>query len=639
MAQLKISKWAILNPIPVTVLFVGLLIAGVASFMGMPIKLLPNTDMPIVSVTVTQSGAAPSEMEKQITRPIENALSSVAGVKHMDSVVTQGMSTTTLQFELGTDLQKSVDSVRSMVDKTRVILPQGIDPPTVNRVDFDSAPILTYAVSAPDLSAADLSWFIDDTVSRTLQGGKDVAQVTRVGGVEREINVILDPQRMLALGVTAPQINSAIAAANLDDTGGRSTIGATEQTIRVLGSGQTIDMVRDLSVPLAAGRFVKLGDLATVQMGSADERSFARLDGRPVVGFQVQKSREGSDVTAERSIHAAVAKLKQQYPTYQFTEVLSTAKQTRESYESTTHVLIEGMVLAAIVVLLFLRDWRATVIAAIAMPLSLIPTFAVMALLHFSLNGLTLLALTLVIGILVDDAIVEIENIEKRIEAGMSPYKASITGADAIGLAVVATTAAIVAVFAPVSFMGGVSGMFFREFGLTVAASVVMSLLVARLVTPLMAAYFLKPKKHAGHLPPLPKYYSGVLLWALDHRWLSMLIGLAALAGAVVLAGSRPVGFQPTDDAGYFYVNLQAAPGTTPGAMVVSEATRKILTMPDAEHVFASVGGGGDDSQAILTVVLKEKRSLQTNGFMRHAQTDGGDSGHSGFDPNRLLDG
>jgi len=499
-AQLKISKWAIENPIPVTVIFVGLLLAGLAAFMGLPIKLLPNTDLPIVTVTVTQSGAAPSEMEKQITRPIENALSSVTGVKHIDSQVTQGISATTLQFEVGTDLQRAVDETRSTVDKTRVNLPQGIDPPTVARVDFDSAPILTYAVSAPGLTAADLSWFIDDTVSRTLQGGKDVAQVTRVGGVEREINVILDPERMQALGVTAPQVNSAIAGANLDDTGGRSTIGAAEQTIRVLGSGQTVDAVRNLSVPLSAGKFIKLGDVATVQLGSEEERSFARFDGRPVVGFQVQKSREGSDVTAERSIHQAIAQLKRQYPAYQFTEVLSTAKQTRESYESTLHVLVEGMILAAIVVFLFLRDWRATLIASIAMPLSLVPTFAVMALLHFSLNGLSLLALTLVIGILVDDAIVEIENIEKRIETGMSPYKASVTGADTIGLAVVATTATIVAVFAPVSFMGGVSGMFFREFGLTVAAAVVMSLLVARLVTPLMAAYFLKPKKHASAL-------------------------------------------------------------------------------------------------------------------------------------------
>lgn len=605
MSQLKISKWAIQNPIPVVVLFVGLLIAGLAAFNQLPIKQCPNTNLPIVSVTVTvtvtQSGAAPSEMKRQIARPIENALSAVAGVKHLNSTITQGVSTTTVELELGSDMQKAVDDIRSTVDKTRVNLPQGIDPPMIQRVDFDAQPIMTYSVSAPEMSAGDLSWFIDDTVSRTIQGGKDVAQVSRIGGVEREINVILDPQRLLALGITAPQVSSAIASSSLDDTGGRAPIGNAEQAIRILGSDQSVDAIRELTVPLPSGQYVKLGDVATVELGSEEERNFARLDGRPIVGFQVQKSLEGSDVVAEASVHQAVAKLEKQYPAVKFTEVLSIAKQTRESYSSTFHVLIEGMILAALVVFLFLKDWRATLIAAVAMPLSLVPTFAAMVLFHFSLNTLTLLTLTLVIGILVDDAIVEIENIEKRIEAGMSPYKASVTGADAIGLAVVATTATIVAVFLPVSFMGGVTGMFFREFGLTVATAVLMSLLVARLVTPMMAAYFLTPKKHPAGLAPMPKFYASMLDWALRHKWLSMGFGILAVVLAMGLATTRPVGFQPTDDSGHFWVNLRAAPGTTAETMdgLIADATRRILAQPDAEYVLATAGGGnGDDSQA-----------------------------------------
>lgn len=615
----KISAWAIRNPIPVAVLFIGLLIAGLGAFSGLPIKLLPDTNLPIITVTVTQQGAAAEQMEKQITRPLENALSSVANVKHMDSTVVQGASTTVIQFDLGIDVQKALDDVRSTVDRTRVNLPSGIDPPTVERLDLDQTPIMTYAVSAPGLSAGELSWFIDDTVSRSLQGAQDVAQVTRVGGVEREINVILDPQRMEALGVTAPQISQILAQSSLDDTGGRSTIGHSEQNIRVLGAGQSVDALKRMTIPLGSGRFAVLGDIATVEMGSEDQRSFARLDGRPVVGFQVEKSLKGSDVTAEASIHAAVAKLRQQYPNYAFTEILSTAKQTRASFESTLHVLIEGMVLAAIVVFVFLKDWRATTIAAIAMPLSLIPTFAMMAWLNFSLNGLTLLALTLVIGILVDDAIVEIENIEKRIEAGLSPYKASIVGADAIGLAVVATTLTIVAVFAPVSFMGGIIGQFFREFGLTVATAVLVSLLVARLVTPLLAAYFLKPKKHPAGLAKMPKPYAAVLNWSLKHKWVTVIVGFAALFGALALAGTRPVGFQPTDDSGYFYINLISAPGTTASEMDanVARATRIILANPSAERVFATVGSGGDPSTALLTVVLKDKRTMNTTLFMQ----------------------
>ena len=618
--SLRISAWSIRNPIPVVVLFAGLLIAGAAAFLQLPIKLLPNTAVPVVSVTVTQNGAAPSEIEKQITRPIEGGLASVAGVRHVSSTVTQGVSSTVVEFELGVDLQKAVDDVRSVVDRTRVELPPGIDPPTIERVDIDGAPVLTYVVSGGGLSIAELSWFIDDTVSRALQGGKSVAQVSRVGGVEQEVNVILDPDRMAALGVTAPQINNALFQASLDDTGGRAALGGGEQTIRVLASAEKAAEIRDLTVPLAGGRYVALTDVAEVAQGAAEERSFARLDGRPVVGFQVQKTRQGSDVTAERSVQEAVAKLRKAHPDMAFTEVLSTAKQTRESFTSTLHVLIEGMVLAALVVFLFLKDWRATAIAAAAMPLSLIPTFAVMQLLGFSLNGLTLLALTLVIGILVDDAIVEIENIEKRIEAGLSPYRASLLGADAIGLAVVATTATIVAVFLPVSFMGGIIGQFFREFGMTVAISVSFSLLVARLVTPVMAAYFLKPKP-PGHavVERMPAFYRRTLDWALKNRWKTAGIGALAAIASLGLAATRPIGFQPTQDAGFFYVTLTGPPGASAATMEqsVAEATSRLIAQPETRHVMAVVGDGKELSQATLTVVLTDHRARDTDTFIR----------------------
>jgi HAE1 family hydrophobic/amphiphilic exporter-1 len=619
MSGFRVSAWSIRNPIPVTVLFIGLLIAGVAAFGSLPIKLLPNTSIPLVSVSVTQSGAAAAEMENQVARPLESAVASVAGVKHINSTVVQGAATISIEFELGTDLQKAVDDVRSAVDRARVLLPQGIDPPTVQRVDFDSAPVLTYAVSAPEMTAPQLSWFIDDTVSRALQGGRDVAQVTRIGGVDQEINVILDPARMAALGVTAPQINSVLAQVSLDDSGGRAALDGGEQTIRVLGAAANVEQIQTLSLPLADGRFVALADVATVEQGAEEERSFARLDGRPVAGFQVMKSTSGSDVTAERSVHQAIAKLQAAHPGVIFTEVMSTAKQTRGSFDSTLHVLIEGMVLAAIVVFAFLKEWRATLIAAIAMPLSLIPTFAAMALLGFSLNGLTLLALTLVIGILVDDAIVEIENIEKRIEGGMTPYRASLVGADAIGLAVVATTGAIVAVFTPVSFMGGVAGQFFREFGLTVAVAVAFSLLVARLVTPVLTAYFLKRKDKPHVVETMPGAYRRVLDWALGHRWLTALLGALAVVAAMGLAATRPIGFQPTDDSGFFYVTLTAAPGGDTPSMqaAVDQASAILLRQPETERVLGVAADGG---KATLTVVLKDERERTTDAFIRAAR-------------------
>ncbi len=620
--SLRVSAWAIRNPIPVAILFVALTISGLIAYSNLPIKQYPNISFPVASVTVTQSGAAPTEMENQITRPVEDAIAGIANVKHISSSVTLGSSATSVEFELGTDMQKATDDVRTAVDRTRVLLPPGIDPPTVQRIDIDSAPILTYAVSSSRLSPVDLSWFVDDTVARALQAESGVAQVGRVGGIEREINVTLDPARMAAFGVTAPQVNAALYQFNVDQTGGRADIGGREQTVRVLGQSQTVDALRGLTIP-ANGRYVTLGDVAEVGDGQAESRGFARLDNRPSVAFQVNKTRDASDVTVEREVVRAIATLQKAHPEVRFTPVVSTVQQTRRSYEATVHVLLEGMVLAALVVFLFLKSWRATAIAALAMPLSLIPTFAVIQLLGFSLNSITLLSLTLVIGILVDDAIVEIENIEKRIERGESPYRASLIGADSIGLAVVATTATIVVVFTPVSFMRGIAGQFFKEFGLTVAVAVIFSLVVARLLTPLLAAYFLKPSLRPHPSKPFKGFYRKTLDWALAHRWISAGIGGLIFLASLGLLATRPVGFQPVGNAGYFYLNMEGPPGATTEQMerAVADTTHMLQSYPDVAQVFAQVGsasgGRGDLRDGTITVVLNDRRSHTTDGFKK----------------------
>ncbi|MEO8114308.1 MAG: efflux RND transporter permease subunit, partial [Phenylobacterium sp.] len=372
---LRISAWAIRNPVPVAVLFVALVLAGMIAYTGLPIKQYPNISFPMVSVTVTQSGAAPGEMETQITRPIEDAMSGLADVKNVYSSVTQGVSSTQIEFELGSDLQKKTDDVRSRVDQARAILPREIDPPTVTRVEFDAQPILTYAVAAPAMSSAGLSWFVDDTISRTLQAQNGVAQVSPVGGVDREINVLIDPDRLAARGLTAAQVNNALRAVDLDSSGGRIEVGGREQTLRVLGSVKTLEALRQMTVPTGGGRYVRLTDIADVGDGSAEVRGFARLNGRPVVGFQVVKTKESSDVTVDDKVKAALAKLEKDHPGVKFTKIFSSVDETRASFEATQHVLLEGMILAALVVLLFLRDWRSTLITAFAMPVSLIPTF------------------------------------------------------------------------------------------------------------------------------------------------------------------------------------------------------------------------------------------------------------------------
>jgi HAE1 family hydrophobic/amphiphilic exporter-1 len=382
----------------------------------------------------------------------------------------------------------------------------------------DAAPIMTIAVEAPGMSDDELSWFVDDTVSRTLQAAKGVSQVSRVGGVAREINVIVDPDRMAARGLTAAQVNNALRGFQTDAPGGRVEVGGREQTVRVLGSVTTVERLRELMIPTGGGQFVRLSDVADVGDGASDERGFARLNGRPVVGFQVSKTKEASDVDAEDAVLKKLKELEASHPGVKFSTIFSSVTETRASFKATKNVLGEAMLLAAIVVFLFLRDWRATAITALAMPISLIPTFLVMRMADFSLNMVTLLALTLVIGILVDDAIVEIENIEKRIARGQRPFQAALEGADAIGLAVVATTFSIVVVFTPVSFMPGIPGQFFKEFGLTVSVAVLFSLVVARLVTPLMAAYFLKATSTPHERKPFEGFYRNTLEWALAHR-------------------------------------------------------------------------------------------------------------------------
>ena len=624
---LRISAWAIRNPVPVSVLFAGLVLAGVIAYFGLAVKNFPDVQFPGVSVTITQSGAAPGEIETQITRQVEDAVSSIPNVRNISSTVTQGVSTTMLELEIGEDLQKKTDEVQTRIDQIRPNLPREIDEPLVQRIEFDSLPIATFAVSAPTMSDVELSWFIDDTLSRALQAEKGVAQIRRVGGVSREINVVIDPDKLAARGLTASQVNTALRAADLDVPGGRVEVGGREQTVRVLGAANTLAQLRDLTIPAGTGSYVKLTDVAEIGDGAGEVRGFARLNGRPVVGFQVMKTRAASDIAVEDAVLARLAKLEKEKPGVKFTRIFSQVQETRDSFRATQHVLLEGMILAAFVVWLFLRDWRATMVTAFAMPVSLIPTFFVISMFGFSLNVVTLLALTLVIGILVDDAIVEIENIEKRVKAGMRPYEAAMQGADAIGLAVVATTAAIVVVFAPVSFMKGMVGQFFREFGLTVCVAVLFSLLVARLLTPLMAAYLLKPIAHAEVRKPMPGFYRRALQWALDHRIVASLAGLAAFVGSCTIVFLLPSGFQPEGDPDYLYVSVQGPPGATASDMedIVRRVTQTLKTERSVTDVFADVGssgpaspfggggGGSDLTAASINVLLDPARHESGN--------------------------
>ncbi|MDP3736582.1 MAG: efflux RND transporter permease subunit [Hyphomonadaceae bacterium] len=615
--NLPISSWAIRNPIPVVVAFVLLTIAGLYSYTQLPIKQFPNISFPAVSIVVVQDGAAASEMENQVTRLVENAVSGLPGIEQMSSDVQLGVSATMVQFAIGADLQKAKDDVRSKVDAIRIDLPAGIEPPRVEALDFTGGTLMTFAVSNPSLSATDLSWFIDDTIARELQSVKGVGQVQRVGGVNREINVTLDPVRMAALGATAAQVNDALRSYYRNYGGGRTEVGGSEATTRILGETASVEDLRNLTIPLFTGGYARLSDLADVGDGSGEARGFARLNGRPVAGFNVVKVDTASEIDVENGAFAAITELEKTHPGLKITKIFSISDDTRANFHATEAVLIEGMLLAALVVFLFLRDWRATLIAAAAMPLSLIPTFFIISFFGFSLNVVTLLALTLVIGILVDDAIVEIENIQKRTLAGYTPFRAAMEGADAIGLAVLATTASIVVVFLPTSFMGGIPGQFFIEFGITVAVAVVFSLLVARFVSPLMAAYFLKPSKEHRDVRKLPAFYEKTLGWALHHRFISAIFGGVTLVLTGVIVMALPSGFIPIEDPGYIQFNLDGPPGTTISDMerAAGQLNELLHEQPDVEHVFISVGStgaNGDLTSGSATLVMPEGHKLKT---------------------------
>jgi HAE1 family hydrophobic/amphiphilic exporter-1 len=601
---LRISAWGISNPIPVALLFLIAVIAGVICYLQLPVKNFPNIEFPVVAVEVTRSGAAPGDLETQVTRPVENALAGLTNVDSISSVVSEGDSNTSVQFTLGTDLQKATDDVRTRIDQIRNQLPNDIDPPRVQRIEAGNQPIAEYAVSAPDLSETELSWLIDNGLSRTLQAVDGVAQVDRLGGVDREINVIVDPARLAEHGITAAQVNQALVQSNVDVPGGRVAVAGREETLRVLGAAPNVQAIRNLAIPAGGGRFVRLSDVADVGDGASETRTFALLNGHPVVGFQVTKLKDASEVSTEDGVDAAIAKFQHDNPKITVHKIISLVDRTRDGFSATAHTLLEGMLLAALVVWLFLRDWRATVITAVAMPASLIPTFAFMRLAGFSLNMVTLLGLTLVIGILVDDAIVEIENIEKRVYTGTRPYFAALWGADQIGLAVVATTFAIIAVFFPVAFMPGIPGQFFREFGITVSVAVLFSLVVARLLTPLMAAYFLAPKV-AKPRHPLPRFYTAALDWSLDHKWIAAAIGLLLFFGTIGMGMFLRADLQPAGNPNYFYVNVQSPPGATlkDSRAVVDKLVALLQQQPETEATYAQVGlastSGGPGGQLI----------------------------------------
>ncbi|HEY0626671.1 MAG TPA: efflux RND transporter permease subunit [Allosphingosinicella sp.] len=602
----NISAWAIRNPVIPMVLFTFLLAMGVLAFNRMDINLNPDVTSPAANVSISQPGAAPPELEVQITRRVEAAVRGINGVNEINSTIREGNSNTFISFEIGTPEDRAVSDVRDAIARIRGDLPEGILEPQVERVDFTDEPIGYFSAESTAMTVEQLSWFIDDTLNRRLMSIEGVSVVSRTGGVSREIKVELDPVRLQAQGVTASQINQQLRQVNLNAAGGRAEIAGSEQSVRVLGSALTAHALGESQISVGGGRTIRLNSIANVRDQWAEQTSYGIQNGRQVVSFMVQKAKGHSDVTVYHEVQRALDELTREDPRVRYTLLFTPVKYIEMQYESSMRALVEGALLAVIVVFLFLRDWRATLISAIAIPLSAIPAFWFMDMLGFTLNMVTLLSLSLVAGVLVDDAIVEIENIVRHMRMGKSAYQASIDAADEIGLPVVATTFSIVAVFLPVAMMSGLIGQFFISFGLTIVIAVLISLAVARMITPMIAAYFLKAHGEAKHGEGwLMDRYVRLLRWTLVHRWKTMAVGVLAFVATIGAFATLPFTFQPNTDDDTVQVSAELPPGATleQTRVIADRAAAVVLAQPDVKSAFESVRAGN----ATIYISLKDR--------------------------------
>jgi len=594
----NVSSWSIRNPTPSILLFIMLTLAGLLGFKAMKIQNFPDIDLPMITVTASLPGASPAQLETEVARKIENSIATVQGVKHVYTNLQDGTATITVEFRLEKPTQEAMDDVRDAVSRVRSDLPADLRDPVIQKINLAGTPILTYTVSSARMDDEALSWFVDNQVTKAMLAVPGVGAVTRVGGVSREVRVELDPARLLALNATAADISRQLRQIQQEASGGRADLGGAEQSVRTLANVQSAEELAAMDVTLTDGRHIRLDQVAKVSDTVAEQRSAALLNGKPVVGFEIVRSRGAGEIDVTTGVRATLEKLKTAHPDIEVTEAFNFVDPVVENYDGSMKLLYEGAALAVLVVFLFLRDWRATFVSAVALPMSAIPTFAVMHLFGFTVNVVTLLSLSLVVGVLVDDAIVEIENIMRHLRDGKTPFQAAMEAADEIGLAVIATTFTLIAVFLPTAFMGGVPGKFFVQFGWTAAIAVFFSLVVARMLTPMMAAYILKPPKREHKEPGWLRIYMHWVRWCLEHR-LWTLIGAAAFSvGSIALLFFLTFGFIPPDDLSQTQVTITLPPGSTfKETYAAAEQSRQIVQKNQyVKMIYTAIGGGSAGS-------------------------------------------
>ncbi|NKL76942.1 efflux RND transporter permease subunit [Rhizobium leguminosarum] len=605
---MNFSAFSIRNPVPAILLFAMLAVGGLLAFKHLSVQNFPDMDLPTIKITATLDGAAPAQLETEVARTIEDNLASLSYLDHVTTTITDGTVSISVSFKLEKDSETALNEVRNAVDSATADLPAQMQTPSVTKVTVQSSALVTYAIRSAVLNETELSWFIDNDLTKALLSVPGVGQVNRIGGVDREVHVDLDPTTMAAFGVTATTVSAQLKSVQADTSGGLGEIGGTRQTLRTLGAVASVDALKELRIPLANGQQVRLDDVASVTDSFAERSSMAYLDGKPVVAVEIKRSNGFSDSSVAADVDEAMKQFAAKHSNVQIEEAYSTIGPIIDNYDGSMHMLYEGAILAIIVVWLFLRDWRATILSAVALPLSVIPTFLVMYLAGFSLNIVTLLALSLVVGILVDDAIVEVENIARHLQMGKRPIDAALEAANEIGLAVIATTFTLVAVFLPTAFMSGIPGLIFRQFGITAAVAVLVSLVVARLLTPMMAAYFMKAHPTEQKDGRIMRAYLAIVKAAMNRRKTTVAVTAIVVALSLATIPLLKSGFMPASDDARAQIALTMQPGapieqtdatTTKAADIVGK-------LQDMTHVFSSVGsassGGGPDSSTTSNV-------------------------------------
>jgi multidrug efflux pump subunit AcrB len=607
---MNISAWCIRNPIPAIMLFVMLCFAGTLSYQSMKVQNFPDLDLPTVNVVASLPGASPNQLETEVARKIENSIATLQGLKHIYTTVQDGVVTITVEFRLEKPVQEALDDVRSAVSQIRADLPSDLRDPEISKLNVAGTPILSYTISAGNMDDEALSWFVDNELTKKLLAVKGLGRVTRVGGVNRQITVDLDPAKLQALDATVADISRQLKLTQLEAAGGRTKIGGSEQPVRTLATVNSAEDIANMEISLSDGRKVTLSEVAVINDNFAEPRSAAFLDGKPVVGFEIARSKGASEIEVGDGVQKVFAEIKQKHPDVVLTEAFNFVQPVKDEYNASITMLVEGALLAVLVVFLFLRNIRATFICAVALPLSVIPAFIGMANFGFSINVVTLLALSLVIGILVDDAIVEVENIVRHLRMGKTPYQAAMEAADEIGLAVVATTFTLIAVFLPTAFMSGIPGKFFKQFGWTASFAIFASLAVARVLTPMMSAYLLKPNTTQAEDGVIMRAYLRMSHWCLRHRFITFFAAALFLFGSIKLIPLLPTGFIPADDSSQTQVYLELPPGATLAETEQSsEAARQLLKkVAHVKTIYTAIGGGSAGSDAFVNSGAAETR-------------------------------